>query len=124
MKHYNNLKKLRNEKGLTQTQLGEIFGLSKTAISLYESGKRNMDISLIINLSKYFQCSADYLLGITTTKTTSISLNIDEDILKKLEKLDDESKEELNKYLEYLKVRQSLGRKDENCAGLDENKIG
>ena len=35
----NNLKRLRENKGLTQTDLGEIFGLTKTAISLYENDK-------------------------------------------------------------------------------------
>lgn len=58
----NNLKKLRLAKGLTQTELGRQFGLSKTAISLYESGKRGMDGELLKGLADFFACTTDYLL--------------------------------------------------------------
>ena len=58
----NNLKILRRNKGLTQTELGQHFGLSKTAISLYESGKRGMDSDLVKKLADFFDCTTDYLL--------------------------------------------------------------
>ena len=58
----NNLKNLRLAKGLTQTELGQHFGLSKTAISLYESGKRGMDGDLVKGLADFFACTTDYLL--------------------------------------------------------------
>lgn len=58
----NNLKNLRLAKGLTQTELGQHFGLSKTAISLYESGKRGMDGDLVKGLAEFFACTTDYLL--------------------------------------------------------------
>ena len=59
----NNLQRLRIEKDLTQSQLGELFGLSKTAISLYESEKRGMDMELVKKLADFFNTTTDYVLG-------------------------------------------------------------
>lgn len=60
----NNLKKLRNKKGLTQSQLGEYFGLSKTAISLYENNKRGIDSNLVKSMAEFFNVTTDELLGV------------------------------------------------------------
>lgn len=60
------LKELRLKKGLTQTELGEYLGVSKCAISLYESGKRNPSLENILELIYLFGVSADYLLGADT----------------------------------------------------------
>ena len=57
------LKELRLQHGLTQEQLGEYLGLTKCAISLYESEKRNPSLENIIELMYLFGVSADYLLG-------------------------------------------------------------
>lgn len=59
----NRLKQLRQEKGLTQAQLGAIFNLAESTISLYESNKRTPDYTTLIKLIHFFQVSADYLLG-------------------------------------------------------------
>ena len=39
----NRLKEIRESKGMTQTQLGEVIGAKKSAVSLWESGKRQID---------------------------------------------------------------------------------
>lgn len=59
----NRLKQLRQEKGLTQAQLGAIFNLAESTISLYESNKRTPDYITLIKLINFFHVSADYLLG-------------------------------------------------------------
>ena len=38
----NNIKDLRKKKGITQEELGDVIGVTKTAISYYESGKRQL----------------------------------------------------------------------------------
>lgn len=64
------LKNLRISKNLTQEQLtNEIlkafnYPLTATSLSLYENDKRVPPAELIIFLSKFFNCSTDYLLGI------------------------------------------------------------
>jgi len=57
------LKQLRQEKGLTQAQLGSYFNLAESSISLYEAGKRSPDYATLKRLAAFFAVSADYLLG-------------------------------------------------------------
>jgi len=57
------LKELRKAKGLTQTELGDILGVSKSSICCYENGTRNPALETIIDLMHLFGVSADYLLG-------------------------------------------------------------
>ena len=61
----NRLRELRKEKGMTMKELGARFNMSESSISLYENGKRLLSQHLIEIFSKYFDVSADYLLGLT-----------------------------------------------------------
>jgi len=45
MKFGDKLKKLREEKGLTQAELSEVFSISEAAIYFYENNKRPPTIS-------------------------------------------------------------------------------
>lgn len=58
-----NIKLLRKEKALTQTQLGEILGKTKTTICDWEHAKVEPDIATLIKLADLFECTTDYLLG-------------------------------------------------------------
>lgn len=57
------LKELRKNKGLNQTELRDILGVSKSSICCYENGTRTPTIETIIDLMHLFGVSADYLLG-------------------------------------------------------------
>lgn len=57
------LKTLRKEKGLTQTELGEMLGLDKSTICCYEKGTRQPPLENIIDFMQIFNVTADYLLG-------------------------------------------------------------
>lgn len=54
---------LRKSKDLTQTELAEKIGLSRSALSLYELEKREPDIDTVKKIATYFGVSIDYLLG-------------------------------------------------------------
>lgn len=58
------LKILRIEKGLTQKQLAEILNTTQRTISKYESEKLDLSTDMIAKICKYFDITADYLLGI------------------------------------------------------------
>lgn len=58
------LKELRNEKELSQDELAKQTGLSRSAIYAWESGTRVPAATAIIVLAKFFDVSADYLLGL------------------------------------------------------------
>ncbi len=58
------LKELRNEKGLSQKQLSKELGVLERTISYWESGSRECDFDTLILISKFFDVSVDFLLGI------------------------------------------------------------
>ncbi len=59
-----NLKKLREDAGLSQEQLGEVIGVSKSTIGMYEQGKRMPNTNTILkDIASYFGVSIDYLVG-------------------------------------------------------------
>lgn len=53
----------RKQSGLTQQALAEHVGVSKPAVSKWESGQSCPDIALLPVLAAYFDCSVDELLG-------------------------------------------------------------
>ncbi len=61
------LRELRKKHKLSMKEFGTIFGLSESTISLYETGKREPDISTLVRMSEYFNISVDELLGRTYT---------------------------------------------------------
>lgn len=58
------IKELRKERNLTQSQLAEMLWTSQDTVSLWERGKSLPDLTMIIKLTKIFNVSADYLLGL------------------------------------------------------------
>ena len=54
-----NIRKYREEKGLTQTELGEHFGKAKTTVASWEGGKSLPDAGLLYRLSKYLGVAID-----------------------------------------------------------------
>ena len=59
------LKELRLAMGLTQKQVAEKLELSTRAYSHYEQGDREPSLDLIKKLCRFFDVSADYLLGLS-----------------------------------------------------------
>lgn len=62
------IKKLRLEKDLTQEEFGKLFGIVKSTVSLYENGKSTPDDELKKNIAQYFNCTLDYLMGVSGTR--------------------------------------------------------
>lgn len=58
------LRTLRKEMGLSQRELGEKLGFCNQTVSFWESGQREPDLDALVALSKFFQVTADYLLGL------------------------------------------------------------
>lgn len=64
----NRLKFLREEKGLFQSDIAKILGVSVAAVGFYENEKRDMSPDTIIKLAQFFNVSTDYLLGKTDVR--------------------------------------------------------
>lgn len=56
------LKELRNEKGLTQEQLAEIFNVSNRTVSRWENGNNMPDLDILIQISDYYEINLRELL--------------------------------------------------------------
>ena len=75
-----NLKTMRNKKGLTQTQLAEKLWLNKSIISAYENQQRMPSLDVLIKLSYEFNVSMEYLLGLEKRNTIDITGLNDEQV--------------------------------------------
>ena len=58
------LKNLRIEEGLTQKALARDLQISRSALSMYELGIRQIPHDLILAIVKYFDVSLNYLYGV------------------------------------------------------------
>lgn len=74
------LKKLRIQSNLTQKQLAERIGVTKSVVSYYESQERYPSPDILVKIAKVFHVTTDYLLGIDTKKTINVSELSPEDI--------------------------------------------
>lgn len=57
------LRGLREDNDLTQAQVAQILGTSQTMYARYERGANEMPVRHLVTLCKYYNVSADYLLG-------------------------------------------------------------
>ena len=62
------LRVLRDEKGLTLKQMGEILGVSHMTYQRYEKNDTDVSTDMLVKLSDFYGVSADYLLGRTDIK--------------------------------------------------------
>ena len=58
-----NLKLLRQQKNLTQSDVANQIGITQTTYSRYESGARQPDIETLTRLANFYDVSVDQILG-------------------------------------------------------------
>lgn len=58
------LLKARTDSGYTKEQVGEHIGKSADTVKSYETGQRDISATQLIELSKMYGCTIDYLVGI------------------------------------------------------------
>jgi len=68
----NKIRKLREEKGLTQQELAEKIGISKTLLSQIEEGKIIPSVATLIQISRLFGLSLKYFTGIAEKKRITV----------------------------------------------------
>lgn len=103
------LKQLRLDNNLTQRDLANMLGVKPTAISNYESQRNEPSFDKLIALSKYFEVSCDYLLGITDSYLPIGGEILDSDILDLFDmyqQMNQEHVEEFKNYGKYLLYKQ------------------
>lgn len=94
------LQSLRKTKNLSQQQLADSIGVTKSTISRIESASRAASIEIVYELADYFDVSLDFIVGrsddINTPKGNVASLSKEEElIIKNYRMLNDISKGKL-----------------------------
>ncbi len=67
------LQELRKRSGYSQEQVAEMLGLSRQAISKWESGQGKPEIDNIVKLTEIYNVSADYILLGTEKASVTVS---------------------------------------------------
>ena len=62
---FQRLKDLRNDKELSQREIGELLGIQQTVYSRYERGVQCLPIEYLLVLADFYETSTDYILGRT-----------------------------------------------------------
>lgn len=108
------LKKLRQEKNLTQEELAKQIKSSRSNIANYENGKNLPSVEVLDKLSEIFNVSTDYLLGKTDIRN-SVKIDIkdiDMGFAAGYKGLTDANKETLKNIMEGLLAKQELEDND------------
>ncbi len=67
MNHYERLRAMREDHDLTQADIARILMTTRQQVGKWETGVQMMGVDKYIALAKYYNVSADYLLGLTDT---------------------------------------------------------
>lgn len=62
MPYYKRIRELREDKDITQTQMGEILFCSQRVYSNYERGDTDIPTAILIKLANFHNVSVDYIL--------------------------------------------------------------
>lgn len=65
MDYIERIRALREDRDITQQTIADILGTSQTMYARYERGANELPIRHLITLCKFYNVSADYILGIT-----------------------------------------------------------
>lgn len=97
MRHHFNerLRQLMKEKGVTQTELASLLGISRQSFSAYCNGNTQPNIENTVKMAEYFGVSVDYLFGLTDEiikvdyyisafDAAKIATNLPDDVVKRI----------------------------------------
>lgn len=65
---YRRIRDLREDKDMTQAQMGELLQCSQRIYSNYECGDVDIPTEILTALANFHETSVDYLLGLTDEK--------------------------------------------------------
>lgn len=71
-----NLRRIRKESGYTQQDIAERLSVAQATVANYERGVRIPDVDTLVKLSKIFDVSIDYLIGVKTAPEPPPSDNV------------------------------------------------
>jgi len=63
--YFQRLKDLRDDKNLSQEQIGQILNIKQTVYSRYERGFQTIPVEHLLKLADFYKTSTDFILGRT-----------------------------------------------------------
>ena len=75
------IKKLRQERDMTQVDLAKKLGITTSALSFFESGSRIPNIEVLKNIATIFNVSSAYLIGLSENKKNTNNLETYADMI-------------------------------------------
>jgi len=102
------IRKLRDEKGISQAELAKVLNVNRMTVNNYETSKRVPDINFAINAADYFGVTVEYLSGRTEFRDKEDiknSIKKAEKLMEVIEKLPQgESQDMLSYFIELLDI--------------------
>jgi transcriptional regulator with XRE-family HTH domain len=98
------LRELRSGAGLTQTEFGALFNLSKQTISGYEKGDNAPPIETLEKLADYFKVSTDYLLGRSSIKNNPVTIAASRSD-DRMDDLPEQALKEIEQFKEFVRAK-------------------
>lgn len=72
------IKALREQRGLTQTELSKLLGITRSSVNAWELGISVPSTQYIVELAGIFKVSTDHLLGVDGSASVSV-VGLDEE---------------------------------------------
>lgn len=97
------LRDARNYRGFSQEEVATYLGVSRSSVSLMESGLRGVDTLELQKLSQLFECSIDELVGegqAPTAQSSRIAV-----VARAAARLSPEDREEVLRFAQFLQSR-------------------
>ena len=80
----NRIRELRKEKDITQVRLSIELDVTQETISAYENGRHLPSLLALMKMSVLFNCSMDYIMGLTDVRLNVDNSNLSPDAKKLL----------------------------------------
>ena len=103
------LRDLREDHDIKQETIAKYLGVTQQTYSNYENGHREIPITVVTELAKYYKVSTDYLLHSDTSYLGNVDMNatyIDDltlhDVVYDIQTLSDAGRKDLVKYIRFL----------------------
>lgn len=121
MKYGNRIAELREQRKLTQEDLANHLGITRAALSHYETNRREPDYTTIDKIANLFSVTVDYLIGRTNNPLSALTSEVreftdslelsDEELLKKFALTIDGKKltpEESKRFIAFVRAERSF----------------
>lgn len=74
------IRKLRKDFNISQVELAKQLGVTKQCVSNWENDNILPSVDMVVKISKFFNVSTDYLLGLTNDNCVDVSGLTDSEI--------------------------------------------